>query len=560
MKPSLLNMPAAALVKSELITTLRRTRSFFILAAFVGAGICVVVVDWPEHVPMNMMARRARELFAAVSVFLVCGSALFIPALASAAIVIEKERHTFDMLTLTLIRPTAMLVAKLINSLGFYALLVIACMPVLGVCFFLVGLDWTQVIPTFILILLTAVSLAMVGVLSSALFRNSFFAIIGAYIGMLALMAGPMFVIMLLMFLSDSVGNPARELYEVASHFSPVVTVWDTSRELGQFVVAVVYQLIFIGVCWFLTRSILRRPPRPVIVHTEKPIDDPVTLRERRRTFPFYLIDPLQRKEPIKDGRNPMLAKELYWGVTNRGATLIRVFYTALGIYFIGGAMVIYLEGTFDTIFLWLVSQIVLTVMATPALVANTLTKEYELGNMDMLRSTLLTPRQIVVGKFYSGAATIVPLVLAAICSCISLIVMYDVRWDLLVTGYGTLIVCSFMSLGVGLFASMLTRRTATALVLTYIFSILVFLGIYVIAGIVLVWMDVVTSVSLYPSPPIICLISPIIAFVYNVGMSRTSTLVNSYWLFAMAAHTLVAWAFIMISLAGFTRYRMRDR
>ena len=57
----------------------------------------------------------------------------------------------------------------------------------------------------------------------------------------------------------------------------------------------------------------------------------------------------------------------------------------------------------------WILFQNYVTVLLAPALMANALTKEMELGNLDMLRMTLLRPRDITLGKLAAGAMALFP-------------------------------------------------------------------------------------------------------------------------------------------------------
>jgi len=557
------NTPAAALVRSELMTSLRRTRSFLILAVFVGAGIFIVVGNWPRNVPLNEVAFYSRQMFEIVTVSLMVGAALFVPALAAGAIVVEKERQTFDLLALTLIRPSGIVMAKLLNSVGFFILLIVSCLPVMGVCFFLIGLDWTEIVRSFATILLTTVTLAVIGIMCSALCRRTFLAIICSFLGMLAFMiCAPLWLIAIIDWILF------EDIFKwFIENVSPFGLMLENYRSLWDAVPGLVYQLTVIAVCWRMTLRVLRRPPKPPKVPGEKPIDDPRALKRRRRTFPFYLIDPLRRKKPIGDRGNPMLAKEMRWGMMNRSTVLVRVFYTALVIYSFGSTavMIMSLGSGMTAAAGWLLVELALTVIVAPALMANALTKEYELGNMDMLRTTLLTPTQIVLGKLCAGAVTLAPIVLAALCSCLPLLIVIRMQWDLLFTAHVTLLVCCFVSLSLGLFASLLTRRTTTALVLTYLFSSMTFIGMtFVMVFVCDQWLDMRSS----DYERFVFFLSPIVAFGENMseharwyGSRRSTTsLISVYWISNVVVFTVFAWILIALSLVGFKRFRMRDQ
>jgi len=558
---------SVALIKRELLSNLRRTRSFVCLILFVGVGIMAAVGAWPEQASIVRAGQLSRELTIMVSAVMLGAAALFVPAFASSAIVVEKEQQTFDMLTLTLIRPFGMLIGKLLNTVGFFLLLVVAVLPVLGVVFFLIGVDWLELGALFILILMTTFSCAMVGILSSVLFRKTFVAILGGYAGMLFLMGGPLCLYLLTALVFGLrrlyVGSGVELFAEVTSPIGTLVLIFEglTAGEIFLFILAMLYQLAFIRICYRLTMRILKRPAEPVRVETAKPIDDPRILEARRKTFPYYLIDPLRRKKQIEDGKNPMFVKELRWGVMNRNTVLIRIFYVTFIVYLIVGIGTVFIEQRNPDMLPWLMTQIILTVVIAPALMATSFTKEYELGNVDMLRMTLLTPRDIVLGKMWAGAVSVAPALLAAVVSGIPAVFigMRTQQWPVMLTGYVTLFVCTLVSLSLGLFSSLVTKRTTASLALSYILSFLIFLGLSMAVAYISwhvferrwnVWSDTVPT-----------FFSPIVAFFYNAApRGRHGSLLNSYWLGNVSVFTLFALILIKVTVIGFERYRMRDR
>jgi len=570
--------PSAALVKRELIRDLRRPRSFVCLGLFVAVCILVAIANYPPEHARNMAAAShfSREFVRMVTLTLVAGAALFMPGLAGSTIVVEKEQRTFDLLHLTLIRPHRIVIAKLLNTLGLLMLLTLAVMPVLGVVFFLVGIDWAQLALMLMVLTAATFSCAMVGILCSARFARTTVAIIASYVGMVTVMGAPV----LLVYICAAIGRSTGLGYihiprQFEAAFSPFAAVL-YSDLVPYVLLCIAYQTAFAFASFFLTLRILRRPPRTAIVITRKPIDDAALLEARRKEFPFYLIDPLRRKEPIEDKRNPMLVKELRWGAMGRSTALIRVFYTAFIVYFLLGAIVVlttvystrYTGNFTGSVFMWLIMQIYLTVIIAPTLLANALTKEYELGNVDMLRMTLLTPRDIVLGKVVAGAVSLSPLILAALLSSAPLVfvgLFFPGCLSLLLTGYVTLLVCAFVSLSLGLFASSITRRTGASVVLSYLFNIMVLGGFTFIC---LLISDAIRSppysLAPLPSERVGHFLSPIAAFwagsLYYRHWRLGDSALNWYWLGNVATFTLLSLGIIWFCVVRFARVGMRDR
>jgi ABC-type transport system involved in multi-copper enzyme maturation permease subunit len=249
----------------------------------------------------------------------------------------------------------------------------------------------------------------------------------------------------------------------------------------------------------------------------------------------------------------------------NRNTVLIRIFYITFIVYLIVGIGTVFIEPRNPDMLAWLMTQIILTVVIAPALMATSFTKEYELGNIDMLRMTLLTPRDIVLGKMWAGAASVAPALLAALVTGIPAVFigMRTRQWPVMLTGYVTLFVCTLVSLSLGLSSSLVTKRTTASLALSYILSILVFVGFSGAAAYLAY--EVFEDLRHHPiTNDVIMFLSPIGAFFYNAlpdkYIHEHGSPLNSYWLGNVSVFTLFALILIKVTVIGFERYRMRDR
>ena len=558
--------PSTALIRRELLGNFRRTRSFVCLGIFVGAAISVAVGYYPEDIRnLTAAGQAATDLVEIYAIVMFVGAVLFVPALAGGAIATEKEQRTFDALTLTPIPPSGIILAKLLNTVGFYLLLVIATMPVLGVAFFLVRVGWADVLKASAVILATAFSCAMVGILSSALFRKPLEAIAFAYLGMLMLVGGTAFLGWLLVMLFGPV--PMPNVQACIRILCPIVTLEQTVFYGGvtrlEFALAMLYQVAFFVMCYGLALLVLQRVREMPEAVAHRPTRAPALLELRRKRFPFYLIDPLRGRKAISDNQNPMLVKDLLWGVMGRGTILLRVFYVSFIIWLVVGVGWVRGPRPYNGLVSWLLAQIIVTVAVVPALVADAFAKEYQVANIDMLRMTLLKPRDIVLGKAFAGAIVVAPALLGGLLSCISVMLAAQVPggWALLLAGCTTLLVCALISLSVGLLASLLTKKTALSIALSYLFSVVVFAGAWL-------WMTVEFLLPPVPagimwavsreSPSLHELLSPILAFLFGTEPGQSP--LNKYWFGSIVAFTLLGVAVIWLSIIYFQRYRMRDR
>lgn len=567
---------AWVLVKREFVSTLRGGRAFVLVLLITTLSALWVITSWPSNMQgagnsLEMAGWLSRSMMGTFSMGLLVGSMIFLPAYAAGAIVSERERATYDLLATSLLRPRSILIGKLANALGFFLFLLVALAPIFCVSFFLVGIDVVEYLRAITLVLATALACASLGLYCSVRFRRSFSAILGAFVGMLMLYAGPLVAALIVFSAIDRLfyrvrafSGPLEDLAEVIC--PPIAMFVSFEQGIGQatllwfvpvstFALAVLYELAVAGVCLALAYRRLRRPLEPPNVEQKKPIDDEAELLRRRKSFPFYLIDPLKRKATIEDGRNPMLVRELRWGLFNRGTVLVRVFYCAFILYFfiaVGGA---FIGNIREFAFSFVMIQTVVTVLVSPALIANSLTKEYELRNVDMLRMTLLRPGEIIFGKWFAGALSLGPILLAAVFTTTPLLYINLDEWEILAAGYGTLILSALICLSLGLFASLLTRRTATALAITYALGFFVFIGFAFAWG----WASRDFDSSL------LGMLTPIGVFIEANGNSHFGRMGTGdvdwlYWFLGTGFWSAINLAILGVTVAGYHRFRMRDR
>ena len=552
----MLNSPLTALIRREFISQIRGVRSYALMVLFVAVCVVAVSLGWPaEERLYASSANLSRELVMAMAFLLLGACLLFVPALGATSIVVEREEATLDMLRMTLIRPSGMLLGKLVNTAGFFMLLFVAVIPVLATSFFLLGLDWLQISQALAILITTAFSCAMVGILSSAFFQRTFTAIIMSYLGVLALLGSGVFLRIPVTILSIAGVFASRSFIGFGPFgWSPIGALgaaFDGSLPAAQFVMALFSQALFVGACFVLALAALRRSPRRPRLESFRPIDDPRILQMRRRTWPFYLVDPLARKKPIEDRRNPMMVRELRWGLATRATFLLRLFLFSFIIWFCISVPVAF-ERNQEGAEWWFMVQMVVMVVVAPAFVSNAMTKEYEQGNIDMLRMTLLRPREIILGKVASGFFVISPLIFASVLACVAFAVMLAFDLSLFVPGYVTLLLCATVSVSFGLVASMLTKRSIVALVFSYLLNMLVFFG-----PVVLRFLFDVRVLDRTEGLLSSCVDSPIVVFLQLGSKEPTAT----WWAWTgnVLFYSAVAMGALWWSIRRFESRRLRD-
>lgn len=103
------------------------------------------------------------------------------PSLTVGTISGERERRTMDLLLVTPMSATGIVVGKLLASLAYTVLLIVASMPVFSLVFLFGGVTLKNLGLTFAIYLATTLTLGALGLLASTLFRRTAVASVAAY-------------------------------------------------------------------------------------------------------------------------------------------------------------------------------------------------------------------------------------------------------------------------------------------------------------------------------------------------------------------------------------------
>ncbi len=316
-------LPISALVKRELVTQLRRKRSFILLVAIALMMVWMISVAWPSgNVVWAMLPGISQGIVTGTSFMLLIGAALFIPGLAATTIVVEKDRRSWDLLALTLLRPSGIIVGKLLSAVGMFLFYVIAVFPMLAVVFFLVGIDWLQMARSLTLVLITCVTCGAVGIACSAMCRKTVTAMAASYFGMGLVMGLASFILLALLGIGSWLFGDGSLFVSVGpfiSAMSPFTVLMETmfgSTASTLFFYHLAYQAAITVVALLVAMWAVGRPAKVAVV----PADDgdprvPVKRRSMRERFRERRGRFRKPQPPIRDRRNPIFVRELQWGL-----------------------------------------------------------------------------------------------------------------------------------------------------------------------------------------------------------------------------------------------------
>ena len=213
---------SSALVTKEARWRMRGRRAFVIITVYVGLLALLVfgVQQMYERVataaavdsgePSGMVAGAisaviGQSIFSAILVVQTLLTLLVAPALTSSSISIEREKQTLELLITTPASTLGMVVGKLLSSLAYVFLLVVASVPLMSIVFAFGGIAPDDVLRAYLLLFTVAFGVGSVGLFLSALIKRTqiatavsyllvFLVVIGAFIlhtYLLAISTGP---------------------------------------------------------------------------------------------------------------------------------------------------------------------------------------------------------------------------------------------------------------------------------------------------------------------------------------------------------------------------------
>jgi ABC-type transport system involved in multi-copper enzyme maturation permease subunit len=435
----------------ELLVTLRSPRSFVLQMLYVCALGAVVYFRWPAggegaRQVSPGVARGLFDLFFLGQFFLV---ALMAPTFAAGSITGEKERKTYELLLASPLRPSTILVGKLLSALSYLVILIISSLPLMILCYLLGGLLLSEITRSYLVLILAAGTFGLVSVACSSFFRRTSSALVVSYLVIL-----PLAVMCVVMTRTDNV--VARDFVSIA-----VLPPWC----LASWTV--------LGI--MINRRLLHPPDvgseGKDVIDEEEEMKYAIGVVIDRDLFPDKLFAPAKRSDLMPDGTNPVLDKELRSEIFSQGTLMLRVVIQVSMLLSIPlMAALLFLRS--DKAAYYVAYVLTFNLLVGPVFSSGSITQERERQTLSLLLTTLLGPGKIVFAKLM--AALRVSTVLTFLLTeqlLLAYILLPELRnrfWTLVV--YLLIIATTCMATStIGLMCSALARRTATAMIMTYL-------------------------------------------------------------------------------------------
>lgn len=456
-------------LQRELLVNLRMNRGFILLFVYVALLGLVVFAAWPSDTRLDLSGAgdqtlgqgttapgtRLVNLFFLGQYILM---AMMAPSFAAGAITGEKERKTYEMLLASPMRPTAIVLGKLLASLGHLAVLVFASLPIVMLCLPLGGISPWEVLATYVAMGASIMLFGMISLTASSYFSRSVAALLVSYMMILPL------ALFGILFYSLFATAPIFRLFV----FCGVVPVG------------------CVAICVALMRATAKRLMHPPDIGSQA--TDVVDLEHEQRAavgmiirsnqYPDKLFAPPKRTDVLEDGTNPVYDKEMRSELFSQGSLMLRLV-IQVSMFLALPLMAVFLYIKPDWAASYACYVVLFNLLVGPVFSAGAITSERERETLELLLTTTLSPWQILSAKLYSSlriscvltSFLVWPIVLAWILP----------PWTYLpdtvtILGYLAIIaVSSLTTTTLAMFCSVVFRKTSTSMMTAYVVAIILF-------------------------------------------------------------------------------------
>jgi ABC-type transport system involved in multi-copper enzyme maturation permease subunit len=170
----------------DLRTRMRGGKAFWLMAAYTGI-LLIAFGGWYAAEVLNagndpsQWNRAGKSWFEVMFVLQAVLVAVLMPAFTSGAFTLEHEQRTLELLLLTTLTPTRMVLGRWLSAFAFVALLLLCSIPFASICFMLGSVSPTDFIASYVSLLLTALLFGSLGLACSTASRRTAVATLLAY-------------------------------------------------------------------------------------------------------------------------------------------------------------------------------------------------------------------------------------------------------------------------------------------------------------------------------------------------------------------------------------------
>ena len=207
-----------AVLTRELRTRMRGRRAVAVITVYLlllssigGLMLYIQLEQLRSGFYPGMASTVGYQIFAALSLFQLLLVIFIVPGLTGAAIAGERDRQTLDLLLSTQVSALWIVLGKILASLSYVFLLMVASLPLFSLVFLFGGVSPSQVALAFVISLVSALTLGTIGVFLSVLIRRGPTATVLTYtVTFLLLIGTPLLSVFIGMASDFSTGVPVE--------------------------------------------------------------------------------------------------------------------------------------------------------------------------------------------------------------------------------------------------------------------------------------------------------------------------------------------------------------
>jgi ABC-type transport system involved in multi-copper enzyme maturation permease subunit len=206
-----LSLAQNPIMLKELRSRMRGSRAFVVLTVYLLFMVSLIALI---YIPITLaiqsrsgpdLADVGKFVFAMIVLVQISLVAFIAPAFTAGAISGEKQNQSYDLLRTTLLTPRQLVTGKTLSALGYVFLLVFASVPLQSIAFLLGGIALPELLIAELLVLVSAVAYALIGLYFSTVIRTTIGSTAATYAAAIFLLVGIPFTLLFFTWMNEVV-------------------------------------------------------------------------------------------------------------------------------------------------------------------------------------------------------------------------------------------------------------------------------------------------------------------------------------------------------------------
>ena len=224
------------ILSKELRSRMRSFKLPLLISIYLGLlGLIALAYYWSQSQTLasdGFNPDIGPQIYVLLATFQLLLLAFVAPALTAGVINGEKERQTFDLLLCTRLSSASIVLNKLLASISLIILLIISSLPVFSIVYFYGGVLMVDIGRVFLIYLTTAITLGVIGLFCSSIFKRTQISVAVSYIIVFFLLIGTLIIAIFMQSMGNSRGMAPNSIPFIA-YFNPLVALYSIFPSQG---------------------------------------------------------------------------------------------------------------------------------------------------------------------------------------------------------------------------------------------------------------------------------------------------------------------------------------